>query len=321
MNADRESLEAIYADAFPEDSARFRRLFLGSVPDENVFVASLGERVACAGYIVSKPATLDGVPIAVDYISALGTYRSCRNRGLGSEVVRNMLAEMNRRGTTFAALSPFNDDFYLRFGFRTAMRASERVAPCGDVRLRSAQRADYARLAEIYDGFTRGFTLRRTADEAYFEALVREVEADGGSLLVALDGAGEPFGYAAQCAGEIVAYAYLGESIPFGGELEGLRYYDFTEGNAYLQTRIVNVEKLLSRPVYAADELDFTISVSDEIVAANRGGFRVRKRGGEIKVERCEAVGRKTDVSRVMEMMLGGEAPFGRVSVFFEDRY
>ncbi len=121
----KSDIQKIWRECFPEDSARWRRMFFDAVyvddealtltePDSDHIVSSL--------LLLSYSMTFQGRNVGLAYVYGAGTLRRFRARGYMSRLLRQALREASDRGDTFAALIPARPSlrrYYGRFGFST----------------------------------------------------------------------------------------------------------------------------------------------------------------------------------------------------------
>lgn len=319
-----ERLLAIYLDGFPEDGEAYARYFLSNMPAENVFVGRERGEIVSAGYLVPKRAELFGAAATVGYLSALATLRESRGKGIIGGVIGDILREAGRRGYPLVALSPFDGDYYRRYGFSDGVTARRTTVAGGrEYRLKRAERADIPEIVALYEEMTRGCEIRQLFGPSEAAALMEELDVDASAAFLVMSG-NRAFAFATVEHGEIT-HLFTPERDKFDkvAAFTSLRYFATGEGEPFIQLRAANAQALLSLPVYREGVRETALCIRDDIIAANNGCYRVTVGRGKIDCKaaderECEFTFR---AEKLVGAILGGKGPFAGGRAFFTDRY
>lgn len=181
----RETLEKLYIDGFPADTAAYRNWFIDRYRDYAVTV----DDVAC-GYLVEKQAVVAGRKQTVFYIDAFCVATPYRGKGYARPLMQKLLIRARNAGATYVLLSPFSSDYYKRFGFVDVAFGAQYAIGGGDAKLLPCT-ADELR-ARYNRGKSNRLLLDRRAADAALESYAvdgLQVVRVGDSVCGAIDGA------------------------------------------------------------------------------------------------------------------------------------
>lgn len=328
MSQNNEKLLALYMDGFPSDSKEYAAYFISSVPENNIITYEVDGKLVSACYIVPKSAELFGKNVQVDYLSAVSTLSEYRGRGLVANVINRALRNMRAGQTVFAALYPFDYNYYHRYDFVEASYCGKTLI-CGgkDYKVKKAEYGDVSVLKNIYEEFSKEFNFVESYDESYFENYIKELGIDGGGIYIAYDKLNKPFAFLAIDNGAVAKHAYLNygafKKINY---FKGMTCENFSyRKSAFVQMRIVNVEKLFSYNVFRNKKMNFVIRVSDDAIDENNGIFVIKTVGGVRKVYKSEEqnirIDRSYDIKSLGEAFFCGKYPFKKLKTLFMDKY
>ena len=108
---------------------------------------------------------------------------------------------------------------------------------------------------------------------------------------------------------------------------KGMTCENFSAGkSAYVQMRIVNVEKFLESDIFRNKKTSFTIKVSDDIISENNGVFVSEFSKGKRRVYKTDEKAlknsdKKYDVTSLANAFFKGEWPFKTPKTLFMDKY
>ena len=329
MTPSDDKLLQLYMDGFPSDSKEYAAYFISSVPEENIVTFEMDGKLVSACYIVKKRALLFDCNIEVDYLSAVSTLSAYRGRGLVSNVIKPALCKMRNGNAVFAALYPFDYNYYLRYGFVNASYCGKTLI-CGgkDYKIKKAEACDKNELKKIYDVFSEKFNFFEVYDESFFESYIQELAIDDGAIYIAYDKKNKPFAFSAIDNGSMAKHAFLNcgafKKINY---FKGMTCENFSAGkSAYVQMRIVNVEKFLESDIFRNKKTSFTIKVSDDIISENNGVFVSEFSKGKRRVYKTDEKAlknsdKKYDVTSLANAFFKGEWPFNPPKTLFMDKY
>lgn len=323
---DRSQLLKLYNDGFPHDSDDYARYFISSIPDNNIATVSDGKNIVSAGYLVPKRAVLYGKEIKIDYFSAISTQSLFRGRGIVFGVIRELLEKSFVGGAVFAALNPFNFEYYKRYGFVDASYCGKRVINGGKNFI--IKRADYSDcdvLADIFLDYSAEFDFRQLCDTSYFKSLIDELSIDDGRIDL-IYYKNKPVAYVVIDCGELTKYAaFRHRNIDDIAEFKGMSYDDFARKElVFTQMRIVNVRRLLEFDIFAEKNFQYVFNIRDEIIAENNGIFKVVCRNNQVSVEAIDDECREAkaiDIAELGRNFFNGIYPFRKSKVLFMDKF
>jgi len=323
---DRSRLLKLYIDGFPHDSEDYAKYFISTIPDKDIAAVCDGEDIVSAGYLVPKRAVLYGKEIKLDYFSAISTQSLLRGRGIVSRVVNELLQKSFNAGAVFAALNPFNFEYYKRYGFVDASYCGKKVIRGGkNFTVKKAAFTDCDILADIFYEYSAGFDFRQQCDADYFKSLIEELAVDDGriDLVYYKD---KPIAYAVIDCGELTKYAVIKRrSIDNVAEFKGMSYDDFTRKElVFTQMRIVNVKRLLGLDVFVEKSFQYVFKIRDGIIRDNNGIFMVERKNNLLSVELLDGDcggADSVDVSKLGRDFFNGVYPFKKTKVLFMDKF
>lgn len=315
-------LKNVYLEGFPDDGERFAQFFISKRTDQNTATVAIDEKIVSAGYVVPKRARFFGKETDVAYFSAVSTLNEFRGKGYASKVVKKLLNIAYSNGSFISVLSPFNDTFYLKFGFTNASYYGKiKINGNGEFSCRPTNYEDFSMVysAQINDC---DFALLYEKDE--FNTLLEEysfrgeintyLKNDKPVAVVAVDNIVE-------------RYITDGVNINDIGNLYGKTALDLSlKEKVNTQLRIVNVEKFLQAVKYQGSNFNYCIKVTDDILSQNTAIYKITVLNGRTAVEKISPFARiRVDeditVSQLAKNFIVGGCPFVEPKIFLLDTY
>lgn len=117
---EKEQLKKLYRESFPDDTEKDVDYFFNSYLQE-VFV---NDDFSSALYPVYKKLFFNGDIIDLPYVVAFGALREVRGKGIAAKLMNEFIKKSYTANVPFVALSPFNHEYYKRYGFVTVDAAA-----------------------------------------------------------------------------------------------------------------------------------------------------------------------------------------------------
>ncbi len=268
-----KDLKQIYLEGFEEDGVSYAEYFCSKFSKNAVYVPT--HYPVAAGYVIPKK-LVDGNECV--YFSAVATVKAERGKGYASELVRTMLKTAYKQGYSFAVLSPFNSEFYIKYGFFTVQRYKKvsTVTSC-DVTASEVSENDIPIINSLYGKNA----LRLTFDEEYLSSLREEVAVYGGVPFKIVKGE-KLIGFCVRESNNLSRVLFENKDEVFPINFADCKYKKSDEnGEAFIQLRILSVTDFVKFlcPIKA---FDCKIKISDGIINSNNGIFQIVSDGSEL---------------------------------------
>lgn len=298
------NIRALWDECFPEDSDAWRDWYFDHVyKPENTFALFENSVPVSMAQINEYNMVLNHKPIKAYTLAGVSTSKAFRRRGYADQLVKESLKEMYRRNTAYSFLYPFNYNFYLPYGYRTAYSVTAVESEPGpsagmhyqisDVRSMD----DLAMLYEEYAAPLNGYVVRSSD---YFKTKLLEYSADHYDIETVMEG-GHPIAYIIgrheqdhYKLDEFVCIAdskkvlmHVAEKIggkvraalPYNPSLPGVRV-------PHCMGRVINF-KLLFEGI-PCSKCNLKVGIQDSIVQENSGIWNLSERAGRLTVEKTK---------------------------------
>lgn len=257
-----ENLKQIYMEGFPEDGEKFAEYFCNKNAKYSVFYPEINP--VSAGYILDKKLS-NGDSCA--YFSALATKKRERGKGNASALVKKSLIKASEQ-YPFAVLSPFNSNFYKKYGFFTTQFYKKDVIDGNIILAEKIAKEDD--LQEINSLFTSA--IRPLIDKAYLNNLIEETNQYG-AIPIVLNQNDKTIGFCVKEKTSLSRVLTKGIDISSVANFNGLIYkMQVEDGEAFIQVRILSLDKFVK---FLMPKKDFRVGVciEDNIILQNNGCF------------------------------------------------
>ena len=295
---EKESTRALYAEAFPEDSARARDYYYETRMRENTVYVIRNEREV-EGMLCLNPCRVrfGDKDWDLSYIVAVATGKKYRRQGVMRRILITALLDEYAEKKPFVFLKPANPDYYTPFQFAYASKREKRILKndaryhCKRVDMEDdALLAELSRCANCLLGEKyQCYCLR---SPAYLRQIGGELSAgdgrmlsvwerqDGGERLIGM----ECFDYADTAERDARLVLPEKASIKFCG----------TE--PFIMARVLSLPDFFAgislRPKVATEERELFFSLKDPLIAENNGVFCLRATKCGSRLERLAASGK-----------------------------
>lgn len=285
----------IFATSF-SDPASWRDWFISSVvsPEDIMLLQDGSGRAVSA--LLMQPYTFlyQGQELPSVYLSCIGTRPEARAKGHAGRLICQALERAHSQGVAFAELIPAQDHlyfFYGRFGFGDAFYL-DYMRYTGEHPFEGGEGSVVEPSFEIFSGLERRFGCGVLHSETDYRNILHDMYLDGGAEHIAVQ-EGEEFAilFATSSPSDVnvkllladtprLATAALRElrarvgnknievhTPPLSGEKAFLR--------ARGMVRVINVHEVLSALASRYPELDYTVSVHDDLLPENDGTYHI----------------------------------------------
>ena len=270
-------LEQIYIEGFSEDGENYSKYFC----EKNIEFAVVYPKLnpVSAGYVIPKK-LFNGKYCA--YFSALATLREERGKGNAAALINKMLVKASK-DYAFAVLSPFNSEFYKKFGFFTTQYCTKSVVEGNekyDLRLAKVEDLDC-----INNLFSK--SVRPIIDEEYLVALQEETAMYNAVPVVVIKD-DKIVGFCVKEKSSLSRVLTKEIAIDKVGNFNGYTYKkNSVECDAFIQLRILSVVDF-AKYLKAKRDFNIKIKVVDEIIFENNFVFEFNSVGTNLCVKMTE---------------------------------
>ncbi len=258
----------MYEEVFPEDSQNFvDYYYTEKTADNEIYVVEKDGGIRSMLHLNPYTLLVNGQAVQTHYIVAVGTQEAYRGRGYMTALIHQALTDMEESEEPFTFLMPAAEAIYLPHDFRTVYTQKRHLqdpdaaasAAAQGITVRPALEADADALADFAGQLLEeDYQVYALRTPEYYERLIREYAADGGSLML-----------------------YEIEGVLFDCRIDLPE--EETHGKAgddpVIMVRLVNVPKMLSL-LKAKDQLSVSFQVKDPMISGNN---RCLKLTGEKK--------------------------------------
>lgn len=272
-----ENLKQIYTQGFPEDGEKYAEYFCNKNAKYSVFYPQINP--VSAGYILDKKLS-NGDSCA--YFSALATKENERGKGNASALIKKSLIKASEQ-YPFAVLSPFNSNFYKKYGFFTTQFYKKDVID-GNIILAEKVPSDDD-LEDINSLFN--FVVRPLIDKAYLSNLIEETKIYGAKPLL-LKQADKTVGFCVKEETSLSRVLTKDIVITSVANFNGYSYKRQEEnGEAFIQVRILSLDKFVK---FLIPKKDFAVGicVEDDVILQNNGCFIFESINNSIKIKKIK---------------------------------
>lgn len=159
--------EALYREAFPEDSEKFVNYYYSYVTKNNeILVEEQAGEVCSMLHLNPYRLSVSGQETDAYYYVAVATKKQCRHRGMMRGLLEYSLRDIRGKGHPFAYLMPANRAIYEPFDFRIVYEQKKVELPLDP---KEANR----KMAELFDVYT-------VRDDWYVEKMLEETRVCAG---------------------------------------------------------------------------------------------------------------------------------------------
>lgn len=257
-----ENLKQIYTQGFPEDGEKYAEYFCNKNAKYSVFYPEINP--VSAGYILDKKLSNED---SCAYFSALATKKRERGKGNASALIKKSLIKASEQ-YPFAVLSPFNSNFYKKYGFFTTQFYKKTLID-GNIVLteKLAKEDDLQEINSLFNS-----AIRPLIDKVYLNNLIEETNQYGGIPIV-LKQNDKTIGFCVKEKTSLSRVLTKGIDISRVANFNGLIYKMQVEnGEAFIQVRILSLDKFVK---FLMPKKDFRVGVciEDNIILQNNGCF------------------------------------------------
>ena len=314
---EKESTRALYAEAFPEDSARARDYYYETRMRENTVYVIRNEREV-EGMLCLNPCRVcfGDKDWDLSYIVAVATGKKYRRQGVMRRILTTALLDEYAEKKPFVFLKPANPDYYTPFQFAYASKREKRILKndacyhCKRVDTEDdALLAELSRCANKVLGEKYQCYCLRSPD--YLRRIFGELSAGGGRMLSVWERQAE--GGERLIGMECFDYADTAERdarvlLPEAASIK------LCGTEPFIMARVLSLPEFFAgislRPEVAAEERELLFSLKDPLIEENNGVFCLHATKHGSRIERLSAAAKRG--REVMEL-----TPEELVSVFF----
>lgn len=296
---EKESTRALYAEAFPEDSARARDYYYETRMWENTVYVIRNEREV-EGMLCLNPCRVrfGDKDWDLSYIVAVATGKKYRRQGVMRSILTTALLDEYAEKKPFVFLKPANPDYYTPFQFAYASKREKRILK-NDARYhcKRVDVEDDALLAELSRCANKvlgeKYQCYCLRSPAYLRQIGGELSAGDGRMLSVWERQDwgerligmECFDYADTAERDARLVLPEKASIKFCG----------TE--PFIMARVLSLPDFFAgislRPEVAAEERELLFSLKDPLIAENNGVFCLCATKCGSRLERLAASGKR----------------------------
>ncbi len=285
-------LQQIYIDGFEEDGVSYAEYFCKNNKDRSVVFPQA--KPVSAGYVIPRKLS-DGNNCA--YFSAIATLKAERGKGNASSLINQMLKKAQSEGFPFAVLSPFDSNFYLRYGFFTTQYyIVENIIGNEFAEISPVTDCDISQIEQLFNPSS----IRLTFDKDYVSKLISETSQYGAKPFKAIKN------------GEVVAF-FVKENKKLSrvvqkenalSKILSLNGYSYKRpalyGNAFIQVRILSLPGFLAfiKPI---KPFSITVKINDSILTDNTGCWNISSDGVNIKAVKCNNSDYVVDIDNLVD--------------------
>lgn len=189
---EHSNTKPLYKEIFSEDSQSFvEYYYTEKTKDNQIYVVEEDGKVQAMLHLNPYVLMVNESEKEAHYIVAVATREAYRKRGFMAALMKKALCDMYKNGETFTFLMPAAESIYLPHDFRTVYEqerrtcASDKAAQEEEITICPANPADAGVIAEAAEAYlSRHYQVYAKRDEVYYTRLMKELESDGGKLML-----------------------------------------------------------------------------------------------------------------------------------------
>lgn len=325
---DLAGLQSLYREAFEDSEGFLAFFFREKFRPENVVFLRENDQIVSALHFIPKKIAVREAEFAFPFVVAAATRKEWRGKGLMHGLLRKAFFELNNRGIVLCGLSPFSESFYAESGFVTIRRSEETeilVVSPDPFRYETVSPEAMESVRSLYEEKSRGAEVRIVRDEKAWALFHREVAADGGSIILVMEGE-KPVGYFTEFPSGVEEVCFPDESkMDFVSRFRGKKIprFGIETGEGHTMVRILDIKKFLSEYPYEPG-LSATrrIRLTDASFPPGNQTLELTVREGKGYVRDIEEFdGEMTLEELTREIFLEGSVFFPKPDILVFDKY
>ena len=266
----KDLLVKIYLDGFEQDGRDYAEYFCKKYASCALVCPT--DNPISSGYVIPKKLS-NGKLCA--YFSAIATKKSFRNKGYASCLIKEMLKKAYVCGYPFAVLSPFNSNFYKKFGFFTTQYYEKTLVDGSSIY--DVTPVEKNNVDEINSIFSPS-AIRLAFDNDYFENLSLET-AIYNAKPVKVTQNGKILAFCVKENGSLSRVLENGADICKVANFNGFTLKSpSNRGDAFIQLRILNFQSFVEFLTPCA-KCDFKLKLNDCIICENNAVWAIKSDG------------------------------------------
>ena len=297
---EKESTRALYAEAFPEDSARARDYYYETRMRENTVYAIRNEREV-EGMLCLNPCRVrfGDKDWDLSYIVAVATGKKYRRQGVMRRILMTALLDEYAEKKPFVFLKPANPDYYTPFQFAYASKREKRILKNdAQYHCKRMDAGNTALLEELSrcanDLLAAKYQCYCLRSPDYLRRIFGELSAGGGRMLSVWERQAE--GGERLIGMECFDYADTAERdarlvLPEKASIK------FCGTEPFIMARVLSLPNFFAgislRPEVAAEERELLFSLKDPLIEENNGVFCLHATKHGSRIERLSAAAKR----------------------------